>query len=276
MLSYDTNQTDTLLSKAPADMPRELIASGSKHTSSTRRGGITVATKVPEDAGMAALEQPRSVNEELVKITSENLLRGMPDVLHGPYRVNISSTELETSRKPEQWVGEPMAMSRMEYIQYVRAQCEKELSYVPQRVIEPRMLSLEKIEEESHLSEDVEKEVTYTKDIEEEKASEAFVTKLPLVSKENLEEEMFEQAKEESGKSHFLRVLWIRSIIAMCFFIGVVSFDLLNVHFGSVGVQDVKNVVANNHTIQKIEQIVSDFAENTVFPVFGINKEDGQ
>ncbi len=297
MLSYDTKKMDSLISKLPPDMPKDLIpntkvASGFFEKNNT----TTIATKVPEDAGMAAVEKPhkrsqtnyvslnsykqeiRPSSDALIKETSDAILRGIPEVLHDPYRVKLSHAESNSSNSKGQWVGEPMTMSRMEYIQYVREQCEKELCYVPKRP--SYSISLDNEEAKEDTMEKV-SALEMTKDLVQptealEKAEQKVEGKLPLVLKENLEEEMIVEARLDSKKRRFLRILWIRFIIALCLFIGLVSFDLLNVHFGSTGIHEVKDVVANNSTIQKIEKIVSDFTENTVLPVFGIDKEDGQ
>ncbi len=297
MLSYDTKKMETLISKLPPDMPKDLIPSTKIASGSFEKNNTTsIATKVPEDAGVAAIEKPfksskttyvplshykkedRDSSDELVKKTSEAILRGIPEVLHDPYRVNLSHSETESSNSKRQWVGEPMTMSRMEYIQYVREQCEKELSYVQKRP--DHSINLNNVEAKE---DDIAKESTLetTEDLPKplevlKKVEEKVDDKLPIVLKEHLGEEMIEEVQLHTSRSQFLRALWIRAIISLCLFIGLVSFDLLNVHFGSKGVHEVKDVVANNSTIQKIEKFVSDFTENTVLPVFGIDKKDGQ
>ncbi len=270
MLSYDTNKMGPLISKVPPDMPKELLpGSYINHTSSDMRRKDVIATKVPEAAGMAAVEQPAT--DQFIKNTSDAILKGIPEVLHDPYRVNLSESDLEIRPKPGEWVGNQKTMTRIEYIQYVREQCEKELlSYIPKRPVE---INTQKIE----LEEDVREEVQGLPEAPLVKET-TMETKLdlPLVMKEKLEEGLTMEQMKESKKSNFIRRLWIRSIVAMCLFIGLVSFDLLNIHIGSTRISDVKNVVANNTTIQKIERIVSDFAENTVLPVFGVDKKEDQ
>ncbi len=270
MLSYDSKQMGPLISKAPPDIPKELLpGSYINHSSSDLRRKDVIATKVPEAAGMAAVEQP--VNEQFIKNTSDAILKGIPEVLHDPYRVNLTESDLKIRPKPGEWASNHKTMTRVEYIQYVREQCEKELlSYIPKRPVE---INTQKIEFEEEVVEEVKglPEAPLTKETTMESKLE-----LPLVMKEKLEEGLTMEQVKESNKSNFFRRLWIRSIVAMCLFIGLVSLDLLNVHVGSTRIRDVKNVVANNTTIQKIERIVSDFAENTVLPVFGIDKLEDQ
>lgn len=303
MLSYETKKMDYLVSKEPPDMPSKVRTS--------------TATRVSEEAAKAAIERKentiqytrkearRSLGDTLVLETSNALRKGMPEILHEPYRVKLPDNEIKepVHKSPEVLDGRLKGMTRAEYIRFVREECAKELAYVPRNQVEVVIEEPPKIEEpvreelvkeepvmEEPLKEEPEQiqreEITFTPSKRRKRRQKVVTNELPIFMKDKLDEttltadsvsdEAAPKIEEVTKKKAFLHRLWIQGIVAMCLFIGLVSFDLLNVRVGSVSIGSVKEIVGNNKTIQKIEEVVSDFAENTVLPVFGVDKKEGQ
>ncbi len=282
------------------------------------------ATKVPEDAGMAAREPKpisynqsrftmnslrscRPVQDNYIKETSDAIMKSIPEVLMEPYHITLPEERLSPIDKRENHLihnearsnvaesqelrgsvvnqelgyGEVKRMTRMEYIQYVREQCDKELSfYTP---ITSQSQSQVKSQAQISLDEPILTKNTET--VEDELPVIEFDDKekeMPLFTKDNLELHKVtlddilpvKENPKVTGKKQFLNLLLIRGLIALCLFIGIISFDLLGVHFGHTDVREIKEIVGSNKTIEKIEKTVSDFTKDTVLPVFGIDHEE--
>lgn len=303
MLSYETKKMDYLVSKDPPDRTKKVKTSAATRVSEeAAKAAIERKDTTPYRPHFRHNEEKLPLKDSFVYETSRALKRAMPEVLKEPYRVKITENDVkEEENESKEFIDSRLkGMTRAEYIRFVREECAKELAYVPRNQVEVVVEEPLKAEELCH-EDPVTEEPVIKKEVKEKpikesdeglmvkvrrKKKQKIVTnELPLIMKEKIDEATLcadQMQKEgtaplvENKRRAFLHKLWIQGIVAMCLFIGLVSFDLLNVRVGSVSIRSVKEIVGNNETIQKIEEVVSDFAENTVLPVFGVDKKEGQ
>lgn len=160
-------------------------------------------------------------------------------------------------------VEQANGMSRLEWIKQARYECEQSLHHTPKKIIEE---SKEKYMKPARV------DSRFDKKEKERKI-------LPKKEKEDSLNNRFgvESSKEGSSSLESIKILGIRTVIAVVILTFIITIDIFHIHAGKLNSEFIEKSIGDNERIEKLEESVSTFTKEKILPAFGIgDKKEGE